>query len=385
MSTTTLLLIALCVLLLLLLRQRGLLNRSREQLSYSELRRQRALAHEAPAAAWGAAHFAATPLPVLITDDRRALRAVNGAAVDLFGDAQAGEGLIKRVRHHLLEQLVIDALAGKESRGELVELPSERYVMAWAYPWKQRSGNERGAMLILQEVTEQQRLARSRREMVSNLSHELRTPLTSVKLMTDNLLDGAVQRPEIAARFVQRIAAENEAMILLIEDLTTLSFVESGRMPLRLAKADLRELVAQRIQRLVPLAAQNRVTFEIEAPPTVVIDIDGERIGQVVTNLLHNALKFSPEAGVVRVAIEPSAAEVRLQISDEGSGILPADLSRIFERFYKASRARTRGSSSGTGLGLAIAKHIVEAHGGTISAESRYGHGATFTMLLPRH
>jgi signal transduction histidine kinase len=201
--------------------------------------------------------------------------------------------------------------------------------------------------------------------------------------MTETLLDIGDEEVELVHRLATRIATENDAMIRLVEDLTALNWIESGRTPLRLERTNLREMVETRLQRLAPQLEVKNLHFEVTGVDEAIVALDPERFGQVLTNILDNAIKFSPAGSTVHLEICRGDGVTTLAIRDEGPGILSTDLPRIFERFYKGDRVRTRSSASGTGLGLAIAKHLVEAHGGSIRAESDFGNGATFIITLP--
>lgn len=322
------------------------------------------------------------PIPVLVTDARKQLLFANPAAETHFGAIRVGEGAIERLRDHNLESVLDEALSHGEAGARVVEV-NDQYWLASAQAWPGGNPNESGAVLILQDVTELQRLSRARRDMAANLSHELRTPLASVKLMSETLLTGGLDDPGLARRLVTRIATENDAMIRLVEDLTALTWIETGRTPLRLERLNLRELVEMRLQRLAPHQELKRLHFALDGSPCAIVALDPERFGQVLTNLLDNAIKFSPVGGTIHLTLAQDDEATTLTLRDEGPGIQPADLPRIFERFYKGDRARTRGSSAGTGLGLAIARHLVEAHGGTLTAANHPTRGALFTITLP--
>jgi two-component system phosphate regulon sensor histidine kinase PhoR len=310
------------------------------------------------------------PMPVVVTDENRRMIYANPAAEQLFGEVRTGEGAIARLRHHRLEGMLATALEKGHSEPESIEMPGEQHYLAVAYAWPAESSQWGGALLFLQDVTERDRLARARRDMAANLSHELRTPLSSIKLLSESLLGSITEEPDLARKFALRIAAENEALIRLVEDLTTLAAIESGRTPLRLERINLRELVSERLQRLAPQQEQKRLRFDLDSPECPIVALDPERFGQILNNLLDNAIRFSPEGGSIHLSIRETPEGTTLTIRDEGSGILPKDLPRIFERFYKGDTARTRAGSDGTGLGLAIVRHLVEAHGGSIKADS---------------
>jgi two-component system phosphate regulon sensor histidine kinase PhoR len=242
-----------------------------------------------------------------------------------------------------------------------------------------------------------------RRDFISNISHELRTPLAGLKALADTLRDGALEDPPAARRFLDRIETEVDALTQMVEELLELSRIESGRMPLRLQPTAVADVVLPPAERLSPQVERAELNLVVDLPedlPPVLTE--QERMQQVVTNIVHNAIKFTPADGRIVVSgrtlqveddsqalldlygLEPGtipAGEwVVLSVQDTGIGIPAQDLDRIFERFYKIDRARSGG---GTGLGLAIAKHIVQAHGGQIWAESREGQGSTFYFTLP--
>lgn len=332
--------------------------------------------------AWHRALAEEAPFPLIATDQTKRLLFANAAAQQLFGAYAVGEGAIQRLRDHHLEALLDEALRRGQAQAVMVSLHDQQFL-ASARAWSDSYKAVAGAVLVLQDVTRLNRLARARRDMASNLSHELRTPLSSVKLMAETLLDGGNEEPELAHRLAARIATENDAMIRLVEDLTALNWIESGRTPLRLERTNLRDIVDLRLHRLVPQLEMKRVRVELTGTEQALVALDPERFGQVLTNILDNAIKFSPANSTIHLTICRGEGVTTLAIQDEGPGILSTDLPRIFERFYKGDRVRTRSSASGTGLGLAIAKHLVEAHGGSLRAESDFGHGATFIITLP--
>ena len=258
-------------------------------------------------------------------------------------------------------------------------------------------------LVILQDLTQIRRLETVRQDFISNISHELRTPLASLKALVDTLRDGALEDPPAAQRFLDRMDTEVDALTQMVRELLELSRIESGRVPFQLSPVDVVDVVVGPTERLRPQAERAGLELTIDLPdelPQVLAD--GGRIQEVVTNLVHNAIKFTPPGGTVRVtataisvssdgACSPTYFEVTpdplspgrwvlILVEDTGVGIPADDLSRIFERFYKADRARSGG---GTGLGLSIAKHIVQGHGGSIWADSIEGEGTTFYVALP--
>ena len=242
---------------------------------------------------------------------------------------------------------------------------------------------EGGTWIILEDVTELRRLQQIRAEFIDNLSHELRTPLTTVSLLAETLARDA-ETADVPPRMRDRISkveVETGHLVQMVNELLDLARIEGGT-PLRLADdVDLARLATASVERLRLFAERQGVQLSVGAEPAPAVRGDEERLGQVFVNLVHNAVKFSPEGGEVRVQVRPAGGEVVASVSDHGIGISSVDRARIFERFYKADRARVRGG--GTGLGLAIARHVVERHGGRIWVESEEGRGSTFSFAIP--
>ncbi len=243
-----------------------------------------------------------------------------------------------------------------------------------------------GIWLVMEDVSELRRLQRIRTEFIDNLSHELRTPLTTVSLLAETLVREADQAGEaLPPRMRDRIAkieVETGHLVQMVNELLDLSRIESGGpMPL-LDSIDLGRLALASVERLRLFAERQGVVLRTDVPEQVPVVLGAEdRLGQVLINLLHNAVKFSPDGGEVTVRVWSAAEEVSVAVEDHGIGIPKADQARIFERFYKADKARRRGA--GTGLGLAIARHVVEGHGGRIRVESEEGRGSTFSFSIP--
>ena len=243
----------------------------------------------------------------------------------------------------------------------------------------------RGAVLVLHDTTELRRLERIRQEFVANVSHELKTPLTGIKLCTETLLAGAVEDPEHRMRFLEQIANQSERLHTLILDLLSLARIESGEELFEFEAVPVSPVVAVCLERHRAQAAARRQTLELapDAPPSAVVWADEEALEQILDNLLDNALKYTPEGGHIRVGWGEENGQVWMQVADDGIGIPEADLPRIFERFYRVDKARSR-QMGGTGLGLAIVKHLTQGMKGNVHASSRVGRGATFTVRLPR-
>jgi len=320
---------------------------------------------------------------VLITDAVGRVGWINPAAAHLLGTTETaalGRSFAQVVRHHRLIELWKLSRQRNDVQTDTLELEHrQRFIQATITPL--REDQFRGYLVLLRDLTQVRRLETVRRDFVSNISHELRTPLASLKALVDTLRDGALEDPPAAQRFLDRIETEVDAMTQMVQELLELSRIESGQVPLRLCLTPVAEVVSPPVERLRPQAERAGLRLRVDLPPGLpAVLADAERVQQVVTNLVHNAIKFTPQGGEVVVAAQLVGDEVVISVRDTGIGIPAQDLPRIFERFYKADRARSGG---GTGLGLAIAKHVVQAHGGRIWAESVEGEGSAFYFSLP--
>jgi two-component system phosphate regulon sensor histidine kinase PhoR len=244
-------------------------------------------------------------------------------------------------------------------------------------------GEVEGQLLVFHEITRLKELENMRTEFVGNVSHELRTPLSLVKGAAETLLDGAIHDPHQAVRFLQKIDKHADRLLFLIEDLLVISRLESGQAALNLAPVDLRELSQRVLDDLAARAASRQTTLENNIPPQTIVLADAERLQQVLNNLADNAIKYGKSGGCVTLGAREAADKTEVFVADDGPGIPAESLGRVFERFYRVDRARSR-ESGGTGLGLAIVKHIVQAHGGEAWVRSELQKGATFYFTLPK-
>ncbi len=324
---------------------------------------------------------------VIATDRDGVVILTNRAAADLLNTPakptrprQAARlALGPRLRMLLSES----AHSGRVSAEELP--PSEvgdRLVEVRCAPIAGASGRPTGAVAVLRDVTDLRRLERLRRELTANVSHELRTPLTSIKGFAETLLGGAMRDEATCRHFLEIIDKESNRLVKLVDDLLDLSRLESKRISLELSQVDVGQVIEETVARLRPLAGARDFDLRPAAPDVVAL-ADRDRLAQVLTNLLDNAIKFTPDGGRIAVDWRTANGEVEVTVADSGHGIAETDLPHVFERFYKADRARAA-TPGGSGLGLAITRHIVEAHGGRISVASRPGAGTTFTFTLPR-
>lgn len=240
----------------------------------------------------------------------------------------------------------------------------------------------KGAVLVLYDITELKKLENMRKDFVANVSHELRTPITSIKGFSETLLDGDMQDTEALKEFLQIIYNESYRLQLLIEDLLALSRLEEDDYQLVLNKVNIREHIEDILPALYYKAEQKGITLETDIA-TIEIKADKEQINQVIINLVDNAISYTPENGHVTLNIYENNQHACIRVSDTGIGISKEDLPRVFERFYRVDKARTR-DSGGTGLGLAIVKHIVEVHHGDIKVDSELNKGTSITVYLPK-
>ena len=244
-------------------------------------------------------------------------------------------------------------------------------------------GEEEGQLFVFHEVTRLKELENIRTEFVGNVSHELRTPLSLIKGSAETLLDGAIHDPQQAVRFLQKIDKHSDRLLFLIEDLLVISRLESGQTALNLASADLREICQRVFDDLAARAASRQARLENKIPPLTLVSADADRLQQVFFNLADNAIKYGKSGGCVTAGVCDAGDKLDVFVADDGPGIPPDSLGRVFERFYRVDRARSR-ESGGTGLGLAIVKHIVQAHGGEAWVKSEMHKGATFHFTLPK-
>lgn len=317
---------------------------------------------------------------LLVVNPAREIIYLNQAARDILpGPDVVGRRLAEATWGLDLGTLLANALSGKTDLLQETVVWDQHTFLARARPIGPSA--EFGAVIVLQDVTELQRLGRARRDFVANISHELRTPLASIKLLVDTLSQGALADTAMAPDLLDKINAEVDALKQLADELFDLAQIESGQAPLKLEKARLPGLVNRTLARFALQAERQRVGLQTRVEQGEVL-VDAGKFDKILGNLVHNAIKFTPPGGSVTVDARPAEDMFEVRVADTGQGIASNELPRIFERFYKVDRARTRGES-GTGLGLAIARHLVEAHGGKIWVESTEGQGATFYFTVP--
>jgi two-component system phosphate regulon sensor histidine kinase PhoR len=316
---------------------------------------------------------------VIIVDANGLIQFANPAAQKLFEISDApGHSVIEVVRNHQLVDAWRRCQKTNEMQNESVELPARhQFLQLIAIPDTHASGS----LLLVQDLTRVRRLETVRRDFISNISHELRTPLASLKALTETLQSGALADPEAGPRFLGRINAEVDALTQMAQELLDLSRIESGQVDLILAPLAPKSLVTSAADRMRMQAERAGLKLSIRCEDNLRnIRADKSRLEQVLVNLIHNAVKFTKPGGEIVIEAESAVSGVIFAVRDSGVGIPSESLTRIFERFYRVDKSRT---GSGTGLGLSISKHIIEAHGGKIWADSKEGRGSVFYFEIP--
>jgi two-component system phosphate regulon sensor histidine kinase PhoR len=321
---------------------------------------------------------------VLIIDSQGVIQLANPAVpkmLNLSDQEIIGKTISQVLPHTQFHESWQRTRDSKETQTSLIEIqPKKLYIQCMTAPLETIAKGT--VLMLLQNLTRQRYLETVRRDFISNISHELRTPLASLKALTETLQEGALDDPPAAHRFLMQIENEVDSLSHMVSELLELSRIESGQVPLRLRPASPYEILQKTLERLGIQAERAGLKVVIDCDPNIPqVLADPSRLEQVVGNLFHNAIKFTPAGGQIILSAKPQNGNVIFCVSDSGIGIPAEELPRIFERFYKTDRARAGG---GTGLGLAIAKHVVEAHGGTIWAESIESQGSKFFFIIPR-
>ncbi len=320
---------------------------------------------------------------VIMTDSEGTVMLTNPAAERFFNfrkDEAVGRHLIEVINDYEIDEVLKSCLkTAHEQSIQLVSTQARRFLRTIAIPLM--TDRPTGALILFQDLTELRSLQTMRRELVGNISHELRTPLAAIKAIVETIQDSAIDDKETTRNFLTKVDSEVERMTQMVAELTQLSRIESGKAELKLAPVSPDLLIGEVIAQLNPYAGRQGVALLPEPSADLpLVYVDGERIQQVLTNLAHNAIKFTPQGGKVIVSARLERDSLVVSVADTGIGISKEYLPHVFERFYKVDKARSGG---GSGLGLAIAKHIVLAHGGDIWVQSEEGKGSTFSFSLP--
>ena len=339
----------------------------------------------------------ALPFPILILDSTLTIFDANEAALRVSGiqGTLVGQTIEQAFNDVDITTLVQTSIqTGSARRGEYSRGGATAAWNVSVTPLQdstEASHTYHFFLLTIEDVAELQRLEQVQRDFIANISHELRTPLTSIRLIAETLEDIVDTDPDKAQEFVEKIEVEAQYLNDMVSELLDLSRIESGQAAMTIEPIEAERLVREVMARMLPLAQRHRVTLRtnIEQGKTFVA-VDSKQITRVLVNLVHNAIKFTPSGGIITMGTALLAGQgmQRFFVCDTGVGIRSEELPRVFERFYKTDRARSKADyfgpgGGGTGLGLAIARHVVEAHGGRITVESTFGQGSTFMFTLP--
>ena len=319
---------------------------------------------------------------VLALDPETNILFANTAAEVLFGRSAAqiiGQPLVWVLPNEQVLQAVQATRDSDERRVNFFERPRRRHLQV--VTTRILGGGDWLVLAVIHDLTDIRRTEQMRRDFVANVSHELRTPLAGINSVIETLAAGAIDDRPAALDFLRRADEEVDRLIELVEELLELSRIESGEVPLAPRPTDIAELLGAAVERMRPQAQRKHQTLTLEAEHEVV-DVDRSRIERAVLNLLHNAIKFTPEGGSVSVTAATQDDSLTVNVSDTGIGIEAAEQPRVFERFYKTDQSR---AGVGSGLGLALVKHAVESHAGRVRVESQPGRGSTFSFTIPRH
>lgn len=323
---------------------------------------------------------------VALLDAGRRVQLANEPFQHLFGfpSNHGGLPLLECARNLELADLIADVFTNKAARGREFKLDGdqERWVRINAAPILDQNKNVSVVVVVAHDLTELKRLGRNREEFVANVSHELRTPLSLIKGCAETLLDGAKDNPEATEKFLTSIDRNAERLHLLIEDLLTISELESGRVRLEIQPVSLMTVANRVCEDFQSRAESSGVRLSVIIPDILAM-ADQNRLQQVLGNLVDNAIKYGRKDGSVKLSARTDAQGwIEVCVADDGAGIPAEAQARVFERFYRVAKSRSR-EQGGTGLGLSIVKHIIQSHGGRVWVESAPGQGCRFFFTLP--
>ncbi|PLS02567.1 two-component system histidine kinase PnpS [Neobacillus cucumis] len=327
---------------------------------------------------------------LILIDSRGFINLVNKGYIDIF-HINPSEYLNKQyyevIDYEEICQLIAEVFRTEQKVRKQLHLPLQierKYFMVYGVPIIGVNNVWKGVLLVFHDITELKKLEQMRKDFVANVSHELKTPVTSIKGFTETLLDGAMNNKETLQAFLSIILKESDRLQSLIQDLLELSKIEQHGFRLNIQPFDLHFLLKEVIKLLEGKAVAKNIKLEFSCEQSpVLIKGDTDRLKQVFINLISNAISYTPTNGAVEIFLVEYEQKVSVHVKDTGVGISKEDIPRIFERFYRVDRARSR-NSGGTGLGLAIVKHLIEAHHGIISVKSKLGEGSEFTIELPK-
>ena len=324
---------------------------------------------------------------VIAVDRDTRITSINSSAEKIFGITKAdaeGKFFLEAIPNNDIAEVINNILKNGEFASKEVSLvwPVQKIFQLNASALFENA-TVNGCLVVIHDITEIRKLETVRRDFVANVSHELRTPLTSIKGFVETLLEGALEDKENSRHFLEIIRDHSERLNNLINDLLDLSRIESKEEKLKRKDFNLNELASEALVGFKSQLKKKEIEAKNELASGLCINSDRDKIEQVLTNLVDNAIKFNRQNGTIRIYAEDSADRIKIVVEDSGVGIPPKDISRIFERFYRVDKARSR-ELGGTGLGLSIVKHIIELHGGSVGVESIEGLGSKFWFSLPK-
>ena len=326
---------------------------------------------------------------VIALDREGKVLLVNPAVEEIFAienPGDHGKNILGIIRNYELEQLLFHALKRNEPMVKVLKILTSgepKVFRVHLTPLRPSDSKTEGIVAVLRDITERRKLEQMRTEFVANVSHELRTPLTSIRGFLETLLDGAMEEPEIARRFLEHMSDETERLTRLINDLLNLSKIEDRQFVPNFQPVDMAEIIHRVAPVYEPMAREKGLALLVKLSPNLPSIIgDSDMLTQVLTNLIDNAIKYTPANGRIEIKARAYEQEMKVSVTDTGIGIPTESLARIFERFYRTDKARSR-EMGGTGLGLSIVKHIIERHGGVLEVTSTVGKGSIFTFILP--
>jgi len=328
---------------------------------------------------------------VIAIDSKEHVLSIYKAASEMLGidgESAKGKSIQEVIRNLSLQKFVQLTLSKSTPVEDFITIHQdsiERHIQANGAVFRDGSGKVIGAVIVLNDITHLKRLENIRKDFVANVSHELRTPITSIKGFVETLSDGAIKNPDDAKHFLSIISSQVDRLGNIIEDLLTLSKIEqeTEKSIIPIEISDLKPVIENAVKDVALKAEEKSINIEINCDDGIRAKINSALLEQALVNLLDNAIKYSETEGVIKIIIENSLNEIRIHVKDSGPGIEEQHLSRLFERFYRIDKGRSR-KLGGTGLGLAIVKHIMIAQGGQVTVQSKVGYGSIFTLHIPR-
>ncbi|MEN6371316.1 MAG: ATP-binding protein [Armatimonadota bacterium] len=330
--------------------------------------------------------FEKTDNGLIVLDESGHIDVINPAAADMLAidrKSAVGRTIIEATLNHGFAELIERVMRTNTPVTMEIQIvmQPERTARIYATPLGEDDHSD-GVVIVMHDVTAARRVDEMRRDFVANVSHELRTPLASIRAMAETVALRGREKPEIAKGFSEDIVKEIDRLVRLSDDLLEITKTEAGQRQPRDEEFSIREVAEDAAAKLQPITERKGVSLQVDADPAVVVHGDKDAIWQVLVNLVDNAVTYTPAGGSVTVSVDKQGGIVTVSVADTGAGIPTADIPRIFERFYRVDKARSR-ASGGTGLGLSIVKHLVESHGGKVSVKSELGKGSIFTFTIP--